>query len=132
MENVNYLKRRIRPDSEEFRNYLNNLKVGDNVYWKSLDNDQIIEEVIQNIQYGTNNETKYFISEDMYLVETNLLDPNSEEVMEYLIRKNNKILKDITKQFDNKDIYNHFISKLVNNGFDEKVAKNILNIMIYG
>lgn len=132
MENVNYLKRRIRPDSEKFRNYLNNLKVGDNVYWKSLDNNQIIEEVIQNIQYGTNNETKYFISEDMYLVETNLLDPNSEEVMEYLIRKNNNILKNIAKQFDNKDIYNHFISKLVNNGFDEKVAKNILNIMIYG
>lgn len=132
MENVNYLKRRIRPDSEEFHNYLNNLKVGDNVYWKSLDNEQIIEEVIQNIQYETNNETKYFISEDMYLVESNLLDPNSEEVMEYLIQKNNKILKDIAKQFDNKDIYNYFISKLVNNGFDKKVAKNILNIMIYG
>lgn len=108
-------------------------KVGDKFYWKTEDGE-IVEDVCQKIESNEGCETLYFtyISPNgggEFLAESDILDPYSKEVKEFIKNQVQEKAKEICKEFENKDLMELFANKLVKDGFGYTWSYDILNTL---
>lgn len=108
-------------------------KVGDKFYWKTEDGE-IVEDVCQKIESNEGCETLYFtyISPNgggEFLAESDILDPYSKEVKEFIKKQVQEKAKEICKEFENKDLMELFANKLVKDGFGYTWSYDILNTL---
>jgi hypothetical protein len=109
-------------------------KVGEKFYWKNKDG-KIFEDICLKIEAEDipTLETMFFIfltenGGGSFVSESNIIDSNSIEVINFKKEQLKKKLKEISDYISQKEVYNILLDKLNKNGFEE-VATSILDIL---
>ena len=109
-------------------------KVGETFYWKNLEGE-IFEDVCHKIEEEDNPdlETMFFISVTengggSFVTESDILDPDSEEVQEFQDKLVDKNLREVCNYINQEKVKNILINKLTQE-YDWLEAQRILNIL---
>jgi len=111
---------------------MKNIKVGDTIYWMD-DLGVIYDEICVRISDYPGEETLYYTYETAngggsFLAESDLLDPDSDEVQEYKKKVFEAKINDMIDNFQIYEIYKAFYDKLCNH-FTKDTTEKILDII---
>lgn len=104
-------------------------KVGEKFYWKNLDGE-IFEDTCLKIEAEDipTLETEFFMSCSCFVTESNILDPNSDEVKNFKKEQVQKKIKEVINYLNQDEVRKILMAKLINE-YNWLEANKILDIL---